>query len=158
MVRWDPRPGYNMERIYSKSKSHPVAALFLGKKKVDMVILEKNYFYILVVVVFSCSCLALCNPMDCSTPDSSAFHYFSECAQIHIHWVSESESPSVMSHSLWPHGLYNTWNSPDQNTGVGGVLFSRGSSQSRDQTQASRTAGGFFASWATKEAQEYWSG
>ena len=36
-------------------------------------------------------------------------------------------------------------------------LFSRGSSQLRDQTQASRIAGRFFTSWATREAQEYWS-
>ena len=37
-------------------------------------------------------------------------------------------------------------------------LFSRGSSQPRDQTQVSRIAGGFFTSWATGEAQDYWSG
>ena len=36
--------------------------------------------------------------------------------------------------------------------------FSRGSSQPRDQTQVPSTAGGFFTSWATREAQEYWSG
>ena len=36
--------------------------------------------------------------------------------------------------------------------------FSRGSSQSRDQTQVSHIAGGFFTSWAAREAQEYWSG
>ena len=36
--------------------------------------------------------------------------------------------------------------------------FSRGSSQARDQTQVSHIAGGFFTSWATREAQEYWSG
>ena len=36
-------------------------------------------------------------------------------------------------------------------------LFSRGSSQLRDQTQVSRIAGRFFTSWATREAQEYWS-
>ena len=35
---------------------------------------------------------------------------------------------------------------------------SRGSSQPRDWTQVSHTAGGFFTSWATGEAQEYWSG
>ena len=29
-----------------------------------------------------------------------------------------SESHSVMSNSLWPHGLYSPWNSPGQNTGV----------------------------------------
>ena len=33
---------------------------------------------------------------------------------------------------------------------------SRGSSQPRDKTQVSRIAGGFFTSWATREAQEYW--
>ena len=36
--------------------------------------------------------------------------------------------------------------------------FSRGSSQPRDQTQVSHIASGFFTSWATREAQEYWSG
>ena len=36
--------------------------------------------------------------------------------------------------------------------------FSRGSSQARDWTQVSRIADGFFTSWATGEAQEYWSG
>ena len=32
-----------------------------------------------------------------------------------------SKSRSVMSDSLWPHGLYSPWNSPGQNTGVGGL-------------------------------------
>ena len=36
--------------------------------------------------------------------------------------------------------------------------FSRGSSQLWDQTQVSCIAGEFFTSWATGEAQEYWSG
>ena len=36
--------------------------------------------------------------------------------------------------------------------------FFRGSSQLRDWTQVSRIAGGFFTSWATRKAQEYWSG
>ena len=36
--------------------------------------------------------------------------------------------------------------------------FSRGSSQPRDQIQVSHTAGRFFSSWTTREAQEYWSG
>ena len=33
--------------------------------------------------------------------------------------LSESESRSVMSHSLRPHGLYSPWKSPGQNSGVG---------------------------------------
>ena len=36
--------------------------------------------------------------------------------------------------------------------------FSRGSSKPRDQTQVSHIVNGFFTSWATREAQEYWSG
>ena len=36
--------------------------------------------------------------------------------------------------------------------------FCRGSSQRRDGTQVSRIAGGFFTSWATREAHKYWSG
>ena len=36
--------------------------------------------------------------------------------------------------------------------------FSRGSSWPRNQTGVSCTAGRFFTSWATREAQEYWSG
>ena len=33
------------------------------------------------------------------------------------------------------------------------IRFSRASSQSRDQTQITRISGGFFTSWATREAQ-----
>ena len=35
--------------------------------------------------------------------------------------MKESESRSVVSDSLWPHGLYSPWNSPGQNTGVGSL-------------------------------------
>ena len=38
------------------------------------------------------------------------------------------------------------------------IPSSRGSSWPRDQTQVSLTAGRFFTLWATREAQEYWSG
>ena len=68
------------------------------------------------------------------------------------------ESHSVVSDSLQPHRLYSPWNSPGQNTGVGSIPFSRGSSQPTDQTQVSFIAGGFFTSLATRETQEYWDG
>ena len=49
-----------------------------------------------------------------------------------LHWVlkaptemSESESHSVVFHSLRPHGLYSLWNSPGQNTGVGSLSILR---------------------------------
>ena len=38
----------------------------------------------------------------------------------------ESESCSVVSYHLWPHGLYSPWNSPGQNTGVGSLSFLQG--------------------------------
>ena len=65
--------------------------------------------------------------------------------------VKWSESHSVVSNSLQPHGLYSPWNSPGQNTGVGSHSLSRGSSQLRDWTQVSLTARGFFTSWAIKK-------
>ena len=65
----------------------------------------------------------------------------------------ESESCLVMSNSLWPHGLYSPWNSPGQNTGVGSCSILQGIFP----TQVFRIASGFFTSWATREAQEYWS-
>ena len=65
---------------------------------------------------------------------------------IEVNW---SESYSVVSNSLQPHGLYRPWNSPGQNTAVT-IPFSRGSFQPRDRTQVSHIAGGFFTSWATR--------
>ena len=38
----------------------------------------------------------------------------------------ESESRSVVSHSLRPPGLYSPWNSPGQNTGVGSLSLFQG--------------------------------
>ena len=38
----------------------------------------------------------------------------------------ESESQSVMSDSLWLHGLHSPWNSPGQNTRVGSLSLLQG--------------------------------
>ena len=43
-----------------------------------------------------------------------------------FYYQSESESPSVVSHSLRPHELYSPWNSPGQNMGVGSHSLSPG--------------------------------
>ena len=63
---------------------------------------------------------------------------------------------SVMSESLQPHGLYParlllSWDFPGKNTGMGCHSFSRGSSQPRDRTRVSCTAGKFFTDWATRK-------
>ena len=40
--------------------------------------------------------------------------------------VKWTESLSVVSDSLWPHGLHSPWNSLGQNTGVGSLSLLRG--------------------------------
>ena len=63
-----------------------------------------------------------------------------------------SESCSVVSNSLWPHGLYSPWNSPGQNTRVGSRSLLQGIFLTQDRTQVSHIAGGFSTLWATREA------
>ena len=47
---------------------------------------------------------------------------------IYLNMNELSESHSVFSDSLWPHGLYSPspWNSPGQNTGVGSLSLLQG--------------------------------
>ena len=75
----------------------------------------------------------LCDPMDCSLPGSSSHGIFQPRvlewdAIILVNMIFSScinsfktGSCSVMSDSLQPHVLYNPWNSPGQNTGVGSL-------------------------------------
>ena len=80
-------------------------------------------------------------------------HWFLRIFKAAAKFWPESKSHWVMSNSLQPHRLYSSWNSPGQNTGVGSLYHPRGSSQPRNPNQVSRIAGGFFTSWATREAQ-----
>ena len=52
--------------------------------------------------------------------------YFTDYTKVFACVKSESESHSVVSKSLWPHGLYRPWNSPGQNTGVGSLSLLQG--------------------------------
>ena len=48
------------------------------------------------------------------------------CHSVYLAYIqSESESHSVMSNSLLPHGLYSPWNFPGQNTGVGNLYYAK---------------------------------
>ena len=58
-------------------------------------------------------------PMSLMSP-ALAGGFFTTCA------TCESESRSVVSDSLRPHGLYSPWNSPGQNTGVGRLSLLQG--------------------------------
>ena len=80
------------------------------------------------------SCLILCDPMDCSTPGLPVHHQLLEFTQLMcIELVMPSNHLIICYPILLPPRL----------------LFSRGSSQPRDQTQVSCIEGRFFTSWAT---------
>ena len=62
------------------------------------------------------------------------------------------ESSLAVSDSLWPHGLYSPWNCPARR---GSLSLLQGIFPTQGSTQVSHIVGGFFTSWATREAQEY---
>ena len=73
------------------------------------------------------SCPTLCDPMDCSPPGSSV-HGILQARTLEGVAISFSNawewSRSVVSDSLWPHGLQSTrllrpWDFPGKSTGVG---------------------------------------
>ena len=45
---------------------------------------------------------------------------------VNLDYWKWSASHSVMSHCLWPHGLFSPWNSPGQSTGVGSLSLLQG--------------------------------
>ena len=61
------------------------------------------------------------------------------------------ESRSVVSNSLRPHGLYSSWNSLGQYTGVGSLSLLQGIFPTQGSNQVFCIAGRFFTSWATRE-------
>ena len=81
-----------------------------------------------------------CATLGCSAALTSFFRWKGSCVQVsrvtleelplneqifvesfYILLLKESESHSVVSDSLRPHGLYSPWNSLGQNTGVGSL-------------------------------------
>ena len=98
--------------------------------------------------------LACCSPWGRKELDTAEQLNWTEllcvcvCVCVYIHKVKWSESHSVVSDSLWPHGLYSPWNSPGKSTGVGSLFLPQGIFP----TQVSHIAGRFFTSWATREA------
>ena len=45
-------------------------------------------------LLFTQSCLTLCDPMDCSTPGFPILHHLPKFVQTHVHWVSDAIQPS----------------------------------------------------------------
>ena len=113
-----------------------------------------------VLCVVTQSCQTLCNPMDCSPPSSS------------VHGDSPGKNTGVGCHALL-QGIFPT---TGLNPGIAhcrqilyhlshqsnpkilewvAYSFSRGSCWPRNRIGVSCIAGGFFTSWATREAQNY---
>ena len=63
-----------------------------------------------------------------------------------------SESHSVMSDSLQPHGLYSEWDSPGQNTGVGSLSLLQGLFATQGWNPSLPHCRRIFTCWATREA------
>ena len=78
--------------IHGVSKSR--TRLRLNCTELNWILFNK---YIQYLLLFSCSCLTLCDPMDYSTPGFPVLHYLPEFAQIHVHWIGDAIQPS---HSL----------------------------------------------------------
>ena len=62
------------------------------------------------------SCLALCDPMDCSTPGLPVHHQLPEFTHTHVHWVGDAiqpshplSSPSLPTFSLSQHLSLFKW-------------------------------------------------
>ena len=106
---------------------------------------------------FAQLCLTFCDPMDCSPPGSS------------VHGDSPGKNTGVGCHALLQGNLPNPGTEPTspallvdslpseppgkpKNTGVGSLSFLHGTTHPRNQTGASCIAGGFFTSWASREA------
>ena len=84
---------------------------------------------ILIFGIFKCSvssvalsCLTLCDPMDCSSPDFPVHHELPELTQAHVHWVSDvihpshplsSPSPAAFNQSQY-QGLFKWVSYPHQ--------------------------------------------
>ena len=102
------------------------------------------------------SCPTLCDPMDCSPPGSSVHGILQANTGVGCHALLQGIFPTQGSnpcHLCCGRILY--WLS---HHGSASILewvaypFSRGSSRPRSQTGVCCTAGGFFTSWAIREA------
>ena len=119
----------------------------------------KSWFCAVLCLV-SQSCPILCDPMDCTLPDSS------------VHGASPGKNNGVGCHALLQEIFATQGSNPGlvhcrqilyhlSHQGSPTTLewvaypFTRGSSWSRNRTSVFCIAGGFFTSWATREAQSF---
>ena len=80
------------------------------------------------------------------------FHVLAIINSAAMNIQSESESCSVMSDSLWPHGIYSPWNSPGQNTGVGSLSLLQEIFPTQGSNPGLSHCRRIFTSWTIREA------
>ena len=132
----------------------------LGKPRVVQLLPKASGLFI-YLFIFGCEACGILVPWPEIKPVPLALE-----AQSLNHWTTR-EIPLRIILLSWREGVKVTQSCPTlcnpMDYALHGILqarilewvafpFSRGSSQPRDQTQVSCTAGGFFTSWATREA------
>ena len=106
-------------------------------------------------------CPTLCDPVDCSPPGSSV-HGDSPGENTGVGWHARLQGifPTQGLNQGLPHCKWILYRLSHQ--GSPRILewvaypFSRGSSQPRNQSRVSCIAGGFFTSWAMREAMHWY--
>ena len=118
------------------------------------------------------SCRTLCDPMDGSPPGGIPRPWDSPGKSIGVgcHFLLQCRKVKSENEVAWScPTLCNPMDCSTTGSSAHGILqarvleglafpFSRRSSQLCDKTQVSHIADGFFTSWATREAQEHWTG
>ena len=76
---------------------NPIHFLFLLSAKLLFLPLSSVWFSSVAQ-----SCLALCDPMDCSKPGLPVHHQLPEFTQTHVHWIGDAIQPSHPLSSPFP--------------------------------------------------------
>ena len=79
-------------RVSSRCSLKGAVIVLIIKGEIPSPIPARSFFIICCSVAQPCP--ALCDPMDCSTPDFPVLHHLLEFAQTHVHQVSDAIQPS----------------------------------------------------------------
>ena len=103
------------------------------------------------------SCSTLCNPMDCNPPGSSVHGDFpGKNTGVACHTLLQMNLPNskikLRSPALQMDSLPSEPPGKAKNIGVGSLSLLQGIFPTQESTRISCVAGGFFTSWALREA------
>ena len=83
-----------VRRDWAPDTDNGVCSLLWNAPQKDGWIRFRDRYLRKQMLLFSKSCLTLCNPMDCSTPGSPVLHYLLEFCHAHVHQVDDAIQPS----------------------------------------------------------------